>query len=113
MLMLKYLLELVYLYNNEKDDLANEELKEGIQFVHTYLLQEDCFYAPQRQSLSDDTSANIIYEDGKFAYSNHATDPVSGILCNAFDLVRIHKFGDLDEDPESVKLKLQNKTEIW
>ena len=55
----------------------------------------------------------VVYEDGKFAYSNHATDPVSGILCNAFDLVRIHKFGDLDEDPESVKLKLQNKTEIW
>lgn len=39
----------------------------------------------------------VIYED-KFAYSHHATDPVSGILCNAFDLVRIHKFGIRDED---------------
>lgn len=39
----------------------------------------------------------VIYED-KFAYSNHATDPVSGILCNAFDLVWHHKFDDLDED---------------
>ncbi|MFA6718370.1 MAG: virulence-associated E family protein [Prevotella sp.] len=37
-----------------------------------------------------------IYEN-KFAYSNHATDPASNILCNAFDLVRIHKFGHLDE----------------
>lgn len=40
----------------------------------------------------------VIYEDEKFAYSNHATDPSSGKLCNAFDLVRLHKFADLDED---------------
>lgn len=39
----------------------------------------------------------VIYEDGKFAYSNHATDPAGGQLCNAFDLVRIHMFGDKDE----------------
>lgn len=38
----------------------------------------------------------VIYED-KFAYSHHATDPVGGKLCNAFDLIRIHKFADLDE----------------
>lgn len=40
----------------------------------------------------------VIYENGDFAYSHHGTDPVSGKLCNAFDLVRFHKFGDLDED---------------
>lgn len=40
----------------------------------------------------------VLYEDGKFAYSNHATDPAGGTLCNAFDLVRIHMFGDRDED---------------
>lgn len=39
----------------------------------------------------------VIYED-KFAYSNHATDPASGKLCNAFDIVRIHKYGLLDEE---------------
>ncbi len=39
----------------------------------------------------------VIYED-KFAYSHHGTDPVGEKLSNAFDLVRIHKFGDLDED---------------
>lgn len=38
----------------------------------------------------------VLYEDGKFAYSNHATDPAGGTLCNAFDLVRIHLFGDKD-----------------
>lgn len=40
----------------------------------------------------------VIYENGKFAYSHHGTDPISGKLCNAFDLVRLHMFGDLDDD---------------
>lgn len=40
----------------------------------------------------------VIYDGGKFAYSNHATDPAGGTLCNAFDLVRIHLFGDKDRD---------------
>jgi predicted P-loop ATPase len=43
------------------------------------------------------TGGVVVYED-KFSYSHHGTDPASGILCNAFDLVRIHKFGHLDED---------------
>lgn len=38
----------------------------------------------------------IIYED-KFSFSHHGTDPTSGMLCNTFDLIRIHKFGDLDD----------------
>lgn len=40
----------------------------------------------------------VLYEDGLFAFSNHATDPASGQLCNAFDLVRLHKFGGLDDE---------------
>lgn len=40
----------------------------------------------------------VIYNDGKFAYSNHGTDPAGGQLCNAFDLVRIHLFGEEDEE---------------
>jgi len=39
----------------------------------------------------------VVYED-KYAYSHHGTDPVSGKLCNAFDLVRLHKYGLKDED---------------
>lgn len=42
----------------------------------------------------------IIYED-KFAFSHHGTDPCSGKLCNAFDLVRIHKFSHLDSEGEN------------
>ena len=41
-----------------------------------------------------DSSAGVILYDGKFAYSHHASDPVCEKLLNAFDLVRIHKFGD-------------------
>jgi predicted P-loop ATPase len=44
-----------------------------------------------------DSSAGVVVYDGKFAYSHHATDPVCGKLLNAFDLVRLHKFRDLDE----------------
>lgn len=44
------------------------------------------------------TAAGLIVYDDKYAYSHHGTDPISGKLCNAFDLVRIHKFGLKDED---------------
>lgn len=40
----------------------------------------------------------VLYDDGVFAYSNHGTDPASGRLCNAFDLVRVHLYGDRDDD---------------
>ena len=33
-----------------------------------------------------------------FLYSNHQSDPVGGRLCNAFDLVRIHRFRALDAE---------------
>ena len=49
------------------------------------------------------TVAGAIVYDDVFLYSNHSTDPVSGKLCNAWDLVRIHKFGYLDEDVENNK----------
>ena len=42
----------------------------------------------------------IVYED-KFLYSHHGTDPCGGQLVNAFDMVRIHKFGDKDEGQEN------------
>lgn len=39
----------------------------------------------------------VVYDD-KFIYSHHATDPCSGKLCNAFDMVRLHLFGEDDTD---------------
>ena len=48
--------------------------------------------------LEGSTSGGLVIYDDKFAYSHHGTDPVGDQLVNAFDLVRIHLFGDLDED---------------
>lgn len=46
------------------------------------------------------TAAGLVVYNDKFAYSHHGTDPAGGRLCNAFDLVRIHKFGQLDSGRE-------------
>lgn len=43
-------------------------------------------------------AGGLICYEGKWAYSHHETDPASRKLCNAFDLVRIHKFGNKDTD---------------
>lgn len=47
------------------------------------------------------TTGGAIVYDGKFLYSHHATDPASGVLCNAFDLVRLHLFGALDDSAKA------------
>jgi putative DNA primase/helicase len=39
----------------------------------------------------------VVYDDDTFAYSHHENDPCSGREVNAFDLVRLHKFGKLDD----------------
>ena len=44
---------------------------------------------------ADSTSGVVIYDD-RFVYSHHTTDPACGKLLNAFDIVRIHMFGDDD-----------------
>ena len=55
-----------------------------------------------------EADAGVVIYDDKFAYSHHATDPVCGKLLNAFDLVRLHKFAELDvncpEDTPVTKL---------
>ena len=55
-----------------------------------------------------DSSAGVWIEDDKFSFSHHSTDPAYGMMLNAFDLVRIHHFRNLDdkspEDTPSSKL---------
>lgn len=43
------------------------------------------------------TGGAVLYDNGKFLFSHHATDPCGGKLVNAFDMVRLHKFGDQDD----------------
>jgi len=46
------------------------------------------------------TGGAVVYDNGKFLYSHHATDPCSNRLVNAFDLVRLHRFGDQDDEAQ-------------
>lgn len=88
------------------------EDKKGIigVFCRAYTIQEaiETFlsdvYTPAGEGrytyINGSTAAGLIVYDDKFAYSHHGTDPAGGRLCNAFDLVRIHKFGHLDTGKE-------------
>ena len=49
-------------------------------------------------TLGSTAAGVVIYEDGKFSYSFHGTDPASMQTVNAWDLVRLHMFNDLDAD---------------
>ena len=62
---------------------------------------EACDVADRLTFIGGSTTAGaIVYQDGLFLYSHHATDPCSQKLVNAFDLVRLHKFGYLDIQAE-------------
>ena len=52
-----------------------------------------------RFTYAGSTSSNgaIVYDDGLFMYSHHGHDPICDMNVNAFDLVRIHLFGDEDQ----------------
>ena len=58
------------------------------------------------------TGGAVIYDNGQFLYSHHATDPAGGRLVNSFDLVRLHKFGDRDDEakPDTPTNKLPSYT---
>lgn len=73
-----------------------EAIAKFLPDVYTQTAKEDRYtYA------AGSTAAGLVVYDGDvFAYSNHSTDPAGGQLSNAFDLVRIHKFGHLDEGKE-------------
>lgn len=60
------------------------------------------------------TAGAIVYDNGKFLYSHHATDPAGGKLCNSFDLIRLHLFSEADEDakPDTPSNKLPSYTEM-
>ena len=66
-------------------------------FYEPILMPDRYDYIP-----ADSTAGVVIYDD-KYAYSHHATDPACGKLLNAFDLVRVHRFGHLDEDADEKK----------
>lgn len=69
------------------------------QAIETFLSDD---YAPcgvdnRYTYIHGSTGAGLVVYEDKFAYSHHGTDPSSGRLCNAFDLVRLHLFGEKDD----------------
>ena len=67
------------------------------------------FPGKPRYTYSYGTTANgaVVEDDGRFLYSHHGSDPVADTLVNSFDLVRIHKYGDLDSETDTDPLKIQ------
>ncbi len=47
--------------------------------------------------ITSGSMAGVEIKEDKFIYSHHAKDPAYLKLCNAFDIVRIHRFGDMDD----------------
>lgn len=93
----------------QKDPLQKEGLV-GV-FCRTYTIQAaiekfiDAYQAvpgmPGRYTYTEgSTAAGVVTYEDRFSYSHHGTDPASGVLCNAWDLVRLHKFHALDEDAQ-------------
>ena len=68
--------------------------------IETFLadVYEPCDVEDRYTYKEGSTAAGLVVYEDKYAFSHHGTDPISGKLCNAFDLVRLHKYGLKDED---------------
>lgn len=64
-------------------------------FVEDY---EPCAIDNRYTYTKGSTSAGVVTYNDVFSFSHHGTDPASSVLCNAFDLVRLHRFRELDDD---------------
>lgn len=55
---------------------------------------------PGRYTFTGGSTAGgaVVYDGDLFMYSHHATDPCSGQLVNAFDMVRLHMYGEQDDE---------------
>ena len=70
--------------------------------IETFLTEEYTYAMEDRYTYTKgSTAAGLIVYENKYAYSHHGTDPCSGKLSNAFDLVRLHLYGHLDPEGES------------
>lgn len=103
---------MVGIRKKQADKQGDPTQKHGIvgAFCRTYTITEaiaaflaDVYTAtskPDRYTYAAGSTAAglVVYDGDLFAFSNHSTDPAGGQLCNAFDLVRVHLFGDRDDE---------------
>ena len=94
------------------DKAERPEDKKGVigAFCRAYTIQDavdeflpDIYGDPDTHSaelrytyLPGESQFGAVVYDNCWMFSWHGTDPAGDQLCNAFDLVRIHKFGELD-----------------
>ena len=51
-----------------------------------------------------------VTDDGAHVFNGHATDPFLGRACNVWDLVRVHKYGHLDQGASDFELDSMSTT---
>jgi len=92
--------------------MEDPKAKQGVvgAFCRCYSISEAiAFFLPDTYESVDDSLTRythvgsssfgglVVYDEDMFAYSHHESDPCGGREVNAFDLVRLHKFGKLDD----------------
>jgi predicted P-loop ATPase len=94
-----------------KDGKAKDSRKTKYRIVNAYNTEYsikeaiDAFLKEEYEKAGDDrytykkgeSKGGLVILNEQYAYSHHGTDPAQGRLLNAFDIVRIHKFGKQDE----------------
>lgn len=58
--------------------------------------------------LGSSSNGAVVYDHGAYLYSHHSSDPCGEKCVNSFDLVRIHKFGNLDQDTNGNLVDLES-----
>ena len=92
--------------------MEDPKVKQGVvgAFCRCYSISEAiASFLPETYELVDDSLTRythvgsssygglVVYDEDTFAYSHHESDPCGGREVNSFDLVRLHKFGKLDD----------------
>lgn len=79
--------------------------------IDTFLDSEYKKESKDRYTYTSGESKNGLHIlNHQYAYSFHGTDPAQGRLLNAFDIVRIHRFGKQDQETEQAVYENYNKS---
>lgn len=63
-------------------------------------------------ALGSGNGGACVYDHNTYIYSNHSTDRLFQKCANSFDMVRIHLFGELDEDTSLPLIELNSYIEM-
>lgn len=106
-----------------EQQIVNKQLKEYVHpskksgivgaFCSAYTIQEVIekylgdVYEQTKQDrytyINGTTSNGVVVFDDTYIYSHHASDPIGGKCVNAYDLLRLHRFGEGKESEKEMK----------